>query len=272
MYAEAIVIYADVLFLINFSLDYLCLFISGRLMNRGGKFKRMATASALGGIYAFIPYAFNLPIYFSLPLHLITALGICIVAFGKSDAKKQFATAGTFIVTSALLGGLMTGMFNLISQYSLGRYTEISSAGFLIALIFSAAIALAYGFICRRKIYLRSAEIRIYVKDERFDLRLLADSGNLVTEPFSSLPVIIVSSTALPTPYDSPEREAFPLPLRVIPFSTGAGSNCFMGFRPDKIELKRLSKKPKRIQAYVGIDTGNTGYSGYDGLIPTSLL
>lgn len=272
MYAESTVIYSDILFLLNFSLDYLCLFITGRLLICGGKSWRLVLGAALGGLYSFLPYVIELPIYISFPLHIVTAGVMCLISFRKQNVKKTVLTVLTFIVSSALMGGLITAIFNLTSSYFDGIYREMSSLAFFAVCAVSALIALLYGLLSRRKIHTASAEIRFYVNGERFDVKLLADSGNLVTEPFSSLPVIVVSSSALPTPYDRPESELFPLPIRIIPFSSSAGRSCFYGFRPDRIELIRLAGKPKLIHAFIGIDTANSSYSGYDGLLPTSLL
>lgn len=272
MYAETTVIYSDVLFLINFSLDYLCLFITARLLNRYTKAVRLALGAAAGGAYSFVPYLFDLPPLISLLLNVFSAGVICFIAFGWQNVKAVLLNALTFIVSSALMGGLVTAIFNILPQYSNGVYTEISTLSFCAVCVVSALIALSYGLISRKKIHTRSAEIKIYVGDKRFDARLLADSGNLVTEPFSSLPVIVISSTALPPPYDNPESEAFPLSIRAIPFRTSSGESCFFGFRPDKIEIVRLAGKPKRVDAFVGIDTLNNSYSGYDGLLPTALL
>lgn len=143
---------------------------------------------------------------------------------------------------------------------------------FFVVLILSAGIALSYGFLCKRKVHTRSAQITVYCGNDKLKLNLLVDSGNLVTEPFSALPVIIASSCSLPCPYDNPEGSGFPFSIRAIPFSTSAGKGCFLGFRPDKIEIEALGKKPKRIDAYIGIDTQRKSYSGYDGLIPASLI
>ncbi len=272
MYDETVVIYSDLLFFVNFSLDYLCLFITGRILNCAGSTKRLLIASILGGLYAFVPYIFELAVYISLPLHIITVFGMCFVAFGKRDAKKFFMIAGTFIVTSALMGGLVTAFYSLSSQYSNGVYTEVDALSFCLICAFSALVALSYGLICRKKIHIRSAEIRIYAGNEKISARLLCDSGNLVTEPFSALPVIVISSSCLPPPIDTPESELFPFPIRAIPFSTSAGKSCFLGFRPDKIEILQPPRKPKRVDAFIGIDTDHKSYSGYDGLLPTSIL
>ena len=173
---------------------------------------------------------------------------------------------------AAILGGLITAFYSLIGGYSNGIYREIDSLSFLIICVLSALFALLYSLICRKRIDIRSAEIRIKIGKDFVRARLLCDSGNLVTEPFSALPVIVLSSTCLPPPYDNPESELFPQTIRAIPFSTSSGAGCFFGFRPERIELLRPARKPKLIDAYIGIDTERKSYSGYDGLIPTSVL
>ena len=214
----------------------------------------------------------ELAVYKSLPLQITAAAIICFIAFGRREIKKFCILCGTFLVTSALLGGLITAIYSLSNQYFDETYTEVNAISFCLICTFSAVVALSYGLICRKKIHIRSAELRIYVGNEKISARLLCDSGNLVTEPFSALPVIVISASCLPPPYDSPESELFPLPIRAIPFSTSAGRSCFLGFRPDKIEILCPAKKPKRVEAFIGIDTECKNYSGYDGLLPTSIL
>lgn len=272
MYADTTVIYSDILFLINFSVDFLCLCITGRLLNRRMTTLKTVASSVLGGLYSFIPYIFDLRVYISLAFSIAAASVMCIIAYGLHKFSEFVVNTLTFGITSALMGGIVTAVFNLFSSHSNARYVEMTTFSFVAVCVVSAFAVLCYGLICRNKINTRSAEIKIYSKGECFTARLIADSGNLVTEPFSALPVIIISASTLPPPYDQPESELFPLPLRAIPFGTSAGKGCFFGFRPDKIEIIRLGSKPKRIDAYIGIDTGNTRYSGYDGIIPTSLF
>ena len=211
MYAETVVIYSDLLFLINFVLDFLCLFISGSVLNCASKTRRLIFGSVFGGLYSFVPYFLTMPTIVSLVLHIFSAGLICFIGYGKRDIKKFLLLVGTFIVTSALLGGLITAIYGLSSQYNDGIYSEVDSLSFFLICIFSAVVALSYGFICKRKIHIRSVNVQIYIKDTKISANLLCDSGNLVTEPFSALPVIVLSSTCLPPPLDSPESEFFPL-------------------------------------------------------------
>lgn len=272
MYDGQVVIYADVLFLINFSLDYLCLFIAGRLQNTYCKAMRLLAAALFGGAYSFVPYIIELPTFLMFVLHIGAAAMICLIAFGRRDIKRFLLLLGSFAVSSALMGGLVTAIYSITGRYSNGAYTETDALSFCLICLLSAAIALSYGLICRKKIHTRATDVRIYIENEKISARLLCDSGNLVTEPFSSLPVIVLSASCLPFPYDDPESENFPLPIRAIPFSTSSGKSCFFGFRPDRIEIINPLRKPKTVDAFIGIDTVNRSYSGYDGLVPTGIL
>ena len=272
MYDGQTVIYADILFLINFSLDYLCLFIAGRLQNVFGKALRLLIAAVFGGLYSFVPYFIELPTVLMLILHIVSAAVICFIAFGKRSIRKFLLILGAFIVSGALMGGLITAFYSLSGKYSNGAYTETDALSFCLICLLSTSIAISYSLICKRRLHTDSTEIKIYVGNEKISARLLCDSGNLVTEPFSSLPVIVISSACLPYPYDTPECESFPLPIRIIPFSTSAGKSCFFGFRPDKIEIISPLRSPKRVDAFIGIDTQRHSYSGYDGIMPTSIL
>ena len=270
MYAEATVIYSDVLFLLNFSLDFLCLFITARILNRKTTTLRLITASSLGGLYAFIPYLAEMKVYFSLPMHLLSALVICFIAFVGYD--KFAKTLLCFITASALMGGLITAFYSLIGGYNIGIYLDAKPHSFILILILSALIAASFGLISRKSISVKSVRVRFSVCGEVISANLLCDIGNLVTEPFSALPVIIVSSVCLPSPFDSPESEAFPLNLRAVPCATARGSCCYLAFRPDKIEILELAKKPKSVDAYLAVDTENKSFSGYDGIMPAILI
>ena len=270
MYAEAIVVYSDVLFLLNFALDFLCLFITARLLNRKTTTSRLCIASVLGALYAFVPYLAEMKVYLSLPMHLLSALSLCLIAF--KGRERIAISLITFISASALLGGLITAIYSLVGEYSLGIYRDVSLGSFIVILAVSLLIAICYLLIFRKSISVKSVGLRILVCDQVIQARMLCDSGNLVTEPFSALPVVILSSTCLPPPLDAPTADSFPLNLRAVPCATVGGRRCYLAFRPQMIEIITLGSKPKCVDAYIAIDTESKSFSGYDGILPTSLL
>ncbi|MBO4453225.1 MAG: sigma-E processing peptidase SpoIIGA [Clostridia bacterium] len=269
MYFEDGVIYADIYFVINFCIDFLCLFITGRLNRRGAKTLRTLAAALFGSVYAFLPYLFpGLPVYVLLPMHVAAAAVVCMIAFGVSGGAKKFALVlVSFFTTEALMGGLVSGIYGLVSNGE-----GLSRAAFAPICVISALAALFYGLICRNKSKTRVCELRFTVAGETVRARLIVDSGNLVTEPFSALPVIVLSHSVLPPPLDSPDVTGYPVAVRMIPFETGAGKGCLFGFRPEKAEVIIPANKPREVKAFIGVDTERASYSGYDGLLPAELI
>ena len=79
-------IYGDVLFLINFSMDFLSLFITGKIMHLKLKAWRVLVAASIGGVYGvealFFPFD-GIPLVFA---NIACAAVMCFIAF-RSKGK-----------------------------------------------------------------------------------------------------------------------------------------------------------------------------------------
>lgn len=272
MNEEVFIIYADILLLINFVLDFLCLFISGRLLSKRLKTLRFILASLFGAVYTLLYYVlYPLEWYFSLPLHIVAACIICIIAFKFSSFKNIAKTVAVFILTSALLGGLLNAVYGISGRFADGIYTDISASSLIIISVLSTVIALGYSLLCKKKVVTKSMRADIYINEEPIKVNLLVDSGNMLTEPFTSLPVIVIRSNIMPPPLDHPSLDNSPIPLRLIPVKTSSGSGVLFGFIPKKVILHPFFQKEKTIEAAIAIDTETVDFATYDGLLPHSL-
>ena len=265
---DATVIYADILFLINFCVDYLCLFITCRLIGRVMRTWRILCGALLGALYSFVPYIFSLSEAWLAVLHITALLLMTWISLGIRPAERFVLASAALFGCEAMLGGCVTGLINLSGKgfFGMSVWTLVT------ALAVSGGVTLIYFEICRKKLRTKSARVRIKLPGASVDTLLLIDSGNLVTEPFSALPVIILSSSVLPPPYDMPSPDMYPLPLRAIPFRTSTSGSNMLGFLAREAYVTELGKKPRKIDAYIGIDTHNKSFSGYDGLMPSCLL
>ena len=102
---EVFIIYADILLLINFVLDFLCLFISGKLLSKRFRTFRILAASLFGAAYSLVYYIlYPLEWFLLMPLHIAAACVICLIAYRMFSVKDTAKTVAVFILTSALLG------------------------------------------------------------------------------------------------------------------------------------------------------------------------
>jgi len=138
----------------------------------------------------------------------------------------------------------------LSMEYNNGfAYFEIS----FVTLVITTAIAY---FIIRGLRYIIDAKqvgqrkftAEITVSGETVELDALADSGNLLTDYFTGLPVIVCPQSAVMPP------EKF----RLLPYNTIDSNGLIPVFRAEKIIIKTDGVPGKSVNALIGITDNNS--------------
>ncbi len=266
-------------------MDFLCLFLTSKLLCRTLSLPRAIAAATLGGIYAVLELV-------ALP---DTALGIvfdigfcvlmCLVAFFSFREKisNLLLLSATYILASALLGGIMTACFSLLNRYAppvSEENADIPVWIFCLVTITSALATFFGGRHLRKKANTASAEAEIFFDGRRLTLQAMCDSGNLLRDPVSGRPILLVDNKiAAPlfpriTPPENwtPETVAS-LPttlcarIRLIPTTSVGGTRMLIAFRPDKL-LLRDNRGTHSADALVGF----AELSECQALIPPELV
>lgn len=260
-------VYADLLFLVNFSMDMLCLILVAKLTSKRLSYVRALVAAAIGGIYSvavlFIP---NFP-FLSFFLHLVCGIVISLTAFAKKGNSLGALASDTamFFISSALLGGIMTAAFNLLNLTDIGSGGSEEN-GIPLLLILSAggvsALAARIGgnYLKRRasKIY---AEVEITLGERTLKLNSICDSGNLLHDSISGKSVVVADEKYIEYFFEGRKTlsltELTSLPQELvkravlIPFQTAAGKRTLVAFRPHRLILLKNGKR-RDVDALVG--------------------
>ena len=77
------VVYADLFFLINFSMDFLCFFLTAKILNRRLSLIRALFGSAVGGVYANLVLLWALPRVPELILDLMLCFLMCALVYPR---------------------------------------------------------------------------------------------------------------------------------------------------------------------------------------------
>lgn len=256
------VIYADVLFLMNFIVDFLCLYITRALLSLHAPLWKTVLSAAFGGAYAVVwaaaPYV---PAYYLIPAHLAFAFFMTFLAFGRRGFARICAACAVFVLSAALSGGVLGAAFSLSGggyMASGGVYAEISPAFLTAVAAFSVGACYVYGVLCRKRIAAVSAEARIFVDGKPYSAKLFVDTGCHVLDPVTGEQVVIVSGRVF--------GKEKPRVTRLIPFSTAAGSTVLDGFRPQKTVING-----DETDVIIAISGEDEYYGGCDGLVPPTL-
>lgn len=287
-------VYGDILLLINFSMDFLSLYLSAKLLHLRIRTLPMILAAGVGALYALL----------SLFLHTgnlaITLLNIAVscvmvaVAFLPRRLGAFCKSAAVFYGISFLLGGCMTALYNLCNSFlfsdrihafgnTTSLETELSFGWFVLLAAASAVISLLFGRLFSRSAAKKTRDVQISLAGRTVGLTLLCDSGNLLCDPISGTPVLICAFHAVEPVLYYQLRAFFadPIPdriallkrdaarrVRVIPMRGVGDSGMLFAFRPD-----RLLVGGEAVEALVAVDTahGRGEFGGTDGLIPAVL-
>lgn len=282
-------VYADLLFLINFSMDFLCLYLSVRLLHLKKSLPRMLIAAALGGVYSVAVLFLQVSPWLSPVIDIGVCLGMCAVcAAGKGVSPwRLLLFGGTYFGISALMGGGMTAIYNLLGRADLplGDVQEDGlSAWMFLALATVAALAAAFGGrLFGKQTAKQICTVQVQMDGGCWELAGLCDSGNLLCDPISGTPVIVVDRDAwldgmpggLRRAIESGGREvdaaADAKRVRLVPMQTAQGKGMAVALLPDEVMICEQNGSRRAVHALVA-PAGQPIEGEYRAIVPATLL
>ena len=276
-------VYADLLFLVNFSMDFLCAYLTASLLRRQAPPGRLLLAASLGGVYSVAALFLAWPRAAIFALDIAVCLLMCAIMFGVPSAPLRFFVIACllFVGVSMAMGGMMTALFNLLNRAGLplsdmGKEPETMSAWVFAALAAVSALASLRGSrLLRSSASRRFARLTVTVDGKTVELQALVDSGNLCRDPISGHPVIFidpVSSRAL-----IGEGGETPMPLslarrfRLIPTETVGGKRMQVAYLPDRMTVSDAGGT-REIRALFAPAETLRAAGGYQAIVSSDLV
>lgn len=287
------IIYADILFIVNFSMDFLALYIASRLLHNNCHFASLVMSAGIGAVYGVASLFLSGSGVLNLLINTAVALLMCYIVFGAVSILVLIRNTLCFYGISFLMGGVMTGVYNLANKGLVGRGIVINgeSASLIsdmppLTFIIIAVTSVMFSCLCSAL----SAKLKskkkasVYIRIGKRDISItgLCDSGNLLCEPAGSLPCLICNLKSIEAllpigviplfrdmkigllEYADPELAK---KIRLVPMKTVGGSGIKPGIIPDEI---RINGEEKRL--CVVCDSGSDGYGDTESIIPASVL
>ncbi len=281
---------------VSIVMNALLLGATGRVLKLKISGRRIFLAAFLGGIYYFfLCYRLELGLRSKLELLLFAAMGMVMLlaAFPVKSVKAFLRLVSLFSLLLILTSGITYFVFN--PPFTEGKVVYGAWEVIVVNLVALLVITeLGWGLV-HRLLFEKGClyTLRLTVNGVSKELSALLDTGNLLVDPMTKHPVIVVATESL-TEILPPEVLALSrilargeLPdnaalefspewaarLRFINYtSIGKQRGFLLGFRPDEVVL--LAKKPKRLPPVViglyHLIAGNG--EDYQALLPASVL
>ena len=183
MYYE---IYVDVLFLVNFMMDYILLLLVRKMLLCTATHGRICIGAALGSLLTCIVVLLPLP-YAIIKLILFHVLvNTCMIRVGlKIKTIRPFLKAIIMLyIGSFLLGGIME-VFR--------QYTKAGSLFLLIAIVGYYFVLGIWKFVSYMQRWNQChCKVELYLGNEKYPIKGMIDTGNGLRDPISGKPVNIL--------------------------------------------------------------------------------
>ncbi len=243
--------------LLNGLCNYLVLYLTALLLRRKVKKKRLFLGALLGGGYALLHLYISEKFFISALLSLLFSFFMVLTVFSFNSPSMFCRAFFSFYVTSFLTGGAVTACVSLTGAESASPLVS----GILLVSLFLLSFFITFfgGKLLEKRCHTRWADVLFTFKEIHYHFPALVDSGNLLTDKETGLPVIVLSAAVFGD--NIPECSRF-LPVRTV--SSSASFPCFL---PDS-----LSVNGTRRQVLLAISPDNGTFGETLGLVPENLL
>ncbi len=262
---------------------------------------RLIASSAIGSLYAIIVYLKILPIYSNIFAKIVLSIIMVYTAFKPKGIKKLLKQLLIFYLVSFIFGGCTFALIYFIKPENAKMNNGVFVGTYPIKV---AVIAGTIAFIItqiafkinKSKLDSKNSiiNVEIFDKGKVHTVRALLDSGNMLKDPISNMPVIIVEKEELSkiipekflnyiekilggdeeNEYICEELKKYLSKIRMVPFmSIGKENGMLIGIRVDRVKIKTEDIDIEKNNIIVGIYNKKlTKDNKYNALIGLNLL
>lgn len=193
---------------------------------------RVALAAALGALYAAAAYLPGLSALRALPWAALACAAMLWVAARWRKALHLLRALALMFCATFLMGGTVYALSQALGGAAL--YWQLGATA-------AACLAVVLGRHARHARLART-RVRVCLGEACAELDGLVDSGNLLRDAVSGLPVVIAPHAAvralLPEGCDPARLETLPIGFRLVRAVSTGGSRTLMCFRPGSLCLR----------------------------------
>jgi stage II sporulation protein GA (sporulation sigma-E factor processing peptidase) len=258
-------VYADILFFVNFSMDFLCFYLMNTLFSRKMRILPSVFASLIGAAYGVVSVLLPIDGLLLLLIDLGACGLMCTVALlGERMTRRRILTDTlTYMGISMMLGGVMTALYRFFNTLGIADgFSEEGGDGvspwlfFLLAVIGGGATLLGgrcYHRHSNREYY--DVWVRLCGREAGF--RGVIDTGNAVADPITGLrtmmldrrgaarllPREVIALSAHPTSSAFAQMsEEYRRRARLLPVHTVTGEGMLLAFRCDACRISCVGR------------------------------
>lgn len=290
-------IYIDLIFFENIIMNSIIIYATSLIVKSKVKIIRLILSATIGAIYSIALYITNMKIYTSIFSKFVLSIVMMYVAFKPQKVKKLCKQTIIFYLTSFIFGGVALYLVYYLKPEEIliknGMYVgEYVLKVIILGAIFACIIVKISVNLIKSKIKCSYCKITIKLNEKEITTQAMIDTGNLVKEPITNAPVVIVESSLLEgiipreilknldnilcgnlSNISQELQDIYISKLRCIPFSSlGKENGMLVGIKASEIIVENEDEIKVNKNIVLGIyDKSLTKKGEYRALIGTEL-
>lgn len=247
------VIYADVLLVLNLFVNYFLLLITKRLLRVPVRRRRILCGAFLGALYSLVIFAPLMPTWLTILFNIAAVSVIVAASFPIHSFKAFFKAFAAFFAVNFAFGGAMLAIWLVFHPSGMVYQNGAVYFNIRIEVLLCSTVccyllfSLLLYFVKRKAPDNRLYTVVLEYQNKSVQTQALFDTGNSLTDGFSNTPVLVttdrvmrklVSDEVLAFLHgEIPEKQD--ASLRFIPCATVNGSGMLRGLIIDRVCLPK---------------------------------
>ena len=267
------IVYIDTLVFTNTVIDFILLTAAGFIVRRQSSTIRCVIASLTGGLSSLYLFVQSNILVVDLLVKILFSIIIVVIANG---IKKGFLLYSiVFLGLSFLLNGISIFLAQNFSKvvYS-SNFIDYYDVSPIVLILITVMIYTAVKIVQRvtaKKANRLEAKLVIDICSRKFELEALIDTGNSISDPFSSSEVFIIAPIEFKKVKAVLSESEAMSRKRIVPVKTVGSSNILKGYRCD-MAVVRASGKQYIIKKVIVVSAEENFNGNYSALISPNTL
>lgn len=291
-------IYIDVILLENLCMNYIILFGTAYISKIKRKHIRLILSSLIGAVYAVLAYTNIFPLYSNIIVKIILSICMIYVAFIPKTFKGLLKELVVFYLVSFSLGGCAFALLYIVRPQDIFMVDGVLIGTYPIKIaLLGGILGFVITYISFKVVKTRMSKkeliytIHIKIEDKELETKVLLDTGNMLKDPISNMPVALIEREKLREIIpknilentekiwggeleEKDENIEFRKRLRFIPFtSVGKQNGMILGVKVDEIRIITDVDEMIKNNAIIGIYEKNFSKTNkYFGIMGLDML
>ena len=197
-------IYLDVVLIENLCMNYIILFATGYILKLKISHIKVVISSLIGSVYAIVCYMEILEIYSNIITKIVLSIVMVYVAFRPRNVKMCIKQVLMFYLISFIFGGCAFALLYIVKPQDIitrngvfvGTYPiKIAVLGALVGFIITYLVfKLIKNRFSNKNVF---CDIYVKFKEREILVKGMLDTGNLLKDPITQMPVILIEKDKL---------------------------------------------------------------------------